>query len=66
MIFYSGKRFVDKIIKNSGNIGTALVGLVTVMDAALNLKDRLKKGKGSGRSESTEPDKIRIQIKIFR
>jgi len=27
------------------------------MDAALNLKDRLKKRKGSGRSGSTEPDK---------
>jgi hypothetical protein len=44
-------RIADKIIKNAGNIGTGVVGLVTGLDAAFNLGDRLKKGGGSGDSE---------------
>ena len=45
IISYSGRRVVEQIIRNSGTIGTVTVGLVTGLDAALNLNDRLKKKK---------------------
>lgn len=63
IIHYSSRRIIDKIIKNGGNIGTGVVGLVTGLDAALNLGDRFKgekadKGEGSsGGSGDSDSDK---------
>jgi hypothetical protein len=48
IILYSGagRKIIDEIRKNAGSIGTGVVGLVTGLDAALNLGDRVKGDKG--------------------
>ena len=38
----AGRKIIDEIRKKAGAIGTGVVGLVTGLDAALNLNDRLK------------------------
>ena len=63
IILYSGagRKIIDEIRKNAGNIGTGAVGLATGLDAVLNLADRFKgdkgdKGGGSSGSGSGESD----------
>ena len=42
-IILERNRIVENFIKKAGNIWTGVVGLVTGLDAALNLDDRVKK-----------------------
>ena len=61
IIFYSGRKIIDKIINNGGGIGTGVVGFVTGLDATLNLVDRTKKAR-----VLVDPvDQILIKINIL-
>jgi len=57
IISYSGKKILDAVIRNAGAIGTGVVGVVTGLDSAFNLADRMKKGGGSSNSDESDPDK---------
>jgi hypothetical protein len=56
-IHFSGKKIIEAVIKNGGTIGAGVVGLVTGLDSAFNLADRMRKGGGSSGSSDSDPDK---------